>query len=66
MFGKSMGVRVEVEWTEQAMADLEEIHSYLLQNWSKKEAESFLNKAKEFQDIVSSFPNASIKSPKRK
>lgn len=32
----------------------------------KKEAESFLNKAKEFQDIVSSFPNASIKSPKRK
>ena len=61
-----MGAKVEIEWTAQAVADLDSIYSYVLLNWSKKEADAFLDVVREFQDIIAAYPNASIRSLKRK
>ena len=61
-----MGARVEVEWTNQALADLDAIYKYVLLNWTEKEAEIFLNMVREFQDVIATYPNAAARSTKRK
>jgi plasmid stabilization system protein ParE len=61
-----MRKKVEVEWSAQAQIDLDAIYNYLLIHWTEKEAQTFLELALEFQNLVSDYPEAFPRSRKRR
>lgn len=59
-----MAVKYEIEWTEEASADLEKIYNFLLLTWGDRKAEEFLNLVFEFEEIILRFPQAFKRSRK--
>ena len=51
-----MAVEYRVIWSEEAVSDLQEIYDFVLRNWSVKEAERLLDLVKEFEDVISIYP----------
>ncbi len=54
-----------VEWTFEALNDLENIHDSLVKAWSTSTAEGFLNLVDEFEDLVIQYPFGFRASPVR-
>ena len=42
-YGKSMAAKLKVIWSERAVTDLDLIYNYLLEEWTRKEANAFLD-----------------------
>ncbi len=61
-----MEERAEIEWSNQALTDLDSIYNFLLIHWTEKEAETFLDLTLQFQKLISQFPSAFAVSRKRK
>lgn len=61
-----MAGKVNIEWTERAIADLESMYNFLLIHWTKKEAEKFLDLTLDFQSFISKYPLAFNTSHRRK
>ena len=61
-----MAEKLNVEWSDKAKADLRRIYNSLIQNWSKKYAEQFLDLVFEFENTIIKYPEAFRKSEKLK
>ncbi|MAO63508.1 MAG: hypothetical protein CL666_00765 [Balneola sp.] len=60
-----MAEKLPVIWSRESSAKVEEIKAYLLEEWSKKEVESFLKELKSFEDRIELFPKLYPASQKR-
>ena len=65
-YGKSMAAKLKVIWSERAVTDLDLIYNYLLEEWSSKEANAFLDLVQEFIRLIVQYPNAFAVSKKIK
>lgn len=52
-----MGEPLKVEWTARAEVDLDRIHTFILEHWSSREADRFLNLFQEFELLIAQWPN---------
>jgi hypothetical protein len=48
--------KLEIYYTNQAVLRTDQIIKYLLENWSEREVDNFLNALQGFEEIVSKFP----------
>ncbi len=51
-----MKTKIEVVWSEESIAQTDQIIQYLYSKWSEKEVFEFLEVLKDFEDIVAIFP----------
>jgi hypothetical protein len=56
-----MAGKLSVEWTHSARNQAGQIYQ-----WSRKEADQFLDDIKAFEDVIESFPRSFVRSVKRK
>lgn len=56
----------KVEWTARAERDLDQIHSFLLENWSAREADRFLDLVQAFELMIAQWPNGFKRSARNK
>jgi len=61
-----MRKRLEVIWSEESDKRTDEIIEYLLEKFSQKEVSNFLNLLKDFEKIVSQFPETYPESLNKK
>jgi plasmid stabilization system protein ParE len=57
---------LNIEWSENASKNLDAFYQYLLDEWSFREAEKFLDQVQEFEFTISYFPKSFVQSKKRK
>lgn len=53
-----MDVKYRLIWADEAKADLQNIYDFIHDKWSLKEAEHFLDRVKEFEDIIRMYPES--------
>lgn len=61
-----MAEKLNVEWSDKAKDDLQRIYNLLINSWSEKEAEQFLDLVFEFESTIVRYPEAFRKSNKLK
>ena len=61
-----MGEPLNIEWSEIASKQLDAFYQHLLNEWSFREAEKFLDQVQEFEFTISHFPKSFVQSKKRK
>lgn len=61
-----MAEKLNVEWSDKAKDDLQRIYNTLIEKWSEKEAEQFLDLVFEFENTIIAYPEAFRKSEKLK
>ena len=47
-----MADKLEIVWSDQSIQRVDQVLKYLLDNWSEKEIENFLNAIDGFEEIV--------------
>jgi plasmid stabilization system protein ParE len=52
-----------VEWTPEALEQLERIHDFVRHQWNERIADRFLTLVMEFEDLVLRYPNGFPVSP---
>ena len=60
-----MAGSLSIEWSSAASMHLDNFYNYILNLWSVKEAEKFLDQVQEFENIITKFPNAFISSKRK-
>lgn len=58
-----MAAPSRVDWTPEAVVQLEKIHRFVREQWSDRIADRFLDLVMEFEDLVLRFPNGFQASP---
>lgn len=61
-----MAGKLNVEWTDSALNQVDKIYNFILNQWSPREADQFLDEIKTFEDTIQSFPRSFTKSVKSK
>ncbi|HET6990368.1 MAG TPA: type II toxin-antitoxin system RelE/ParE family toxin [Bacteroidia bacterium] len=61
-----MAAKHKAIWSQRSVDDLDEIYNYLLEEWSSKDANTFLGLAQEFEKLVCQYPEAFAVSRKFK
>ena len=51
-----MGAKHKVQWSKEAEQRIESVYNYLLEKWTAREANNFLDLLIRFEKRVSSFP----------
>jgi addiction module RelE/StbE family toxin len=57
-----MAANLRVEWSDRAAKDLDRIYNYLMNEWTEREANAFLDLVEEFESLVTNYPKAFIVS----
>lgn len=57
---------LNIEWSENASKKLDAFYQYLLDEWSFRDAEKFLDQVQEFEFTISYFSKSFVQSKKRK
>ncbi|MBK9274644.1 MAG: type II toxin-antitoxin system RelE/ParE family toxin [Flavobacteriales bacterium] len=52
-----------VEWTPEALEQLERIHGFVRHQWNERIAERFLTLVMEFEELILRYPNGLPASP---
>ena len=55
-----------IEWTRRAERDLERIHDFVLDLWTKREADRLLDLVQDFEVFVARWPNGFKRSQRNK
>jgi plasmid stabilization system protein ParE len=55
----------KIEWTPEALEQLERIHGFVRDQWNERIADRFLTLVMEFEDLVLRYPNGFPVSPER-
>lgn len=53
-----MAVKHKAIWSKRSVTDLDLIYNFLLEIWTKKEAEIFLDLTMEFEKLICRYPEA--------
>jgi len=61
-----MGALRKVEWTARAERDLAGIHEFSLQQWTMREADTFLEQVIDFEQRIARWPNSFRRSVRNK
>ena len=61
-----MGAPLKIEWTERAVNDVASIHTFLLREWSEREAERFLDDVHVFERLIAQWPQGFKRSLRNK
>ncbi|CAN5273980.1 hypothetical protein BH09BAC5_BH09BAC5_11890 [soil metagenome] len=61
-----MVANLNIKWSERAEKDLDKIYKYLLEEWSCKEADTFIDLLEEFLKLIQRYPEAFVSSAKIK
>lgn len=61
-----MAAKHKVEWSKRAVADLDQLYNNLLEYWTPKEANLFLDMTQEFEQLVATHPEVFSASRKYK
>lgn len=61
-----MAANLSIEWSFRAISDLDRLYTNLLEIWTPKEANIFLDLVQEFEFLVCRYPEAFSTSVKKK
>jgi plasmid stabilization system protein ParE len=61
-----MAENLRIEWSDAAAAQLDKFYNYILEHWSLREAERFLDQVQEFEAVLVKHPKAFIQSRRKK
>ncbi|MEO7081188.1 MAG: type II toxin-antitoxin system RelE/ParE family toxin [Flavobacteriales bacterium] len=49
--------RLEVQWSDEAMEQVDRIKAFILVQWSFREVNAFMELIRKFEELVSQYPN---------
>lgn len=60
-----MAVNRKVEWSARAIRDLDNIHAFVLAQWTTREADRLLDLVQDFEFLIARWPNGFKRSSRK-